>query len=1355
MLLYNQLKMDNIKTYIDLYQYLQNSTYTDINDFLKIKWTGKDKQESIFRLFSYLKLFDEFNVLKLQLTEGNFNKSTIKVNENLNILTKNVKDNGDESDLTLMNMDTKTILITTSKNVNTEQIGLMGIRELIQIYTDNYKNNDYKLILCIVIRNKEEFLKNMMKAKKSNEDLKKIITSKTTIIIDWNDLNTSYIKFKQLFKDIDIKTLLNTTVKEGLIYKFHQKITIDKSMKIFETHNEILWGHLPRSGKSYMIAGMIDEINKKNNKTNYLIITTIPHTLNQCIDIFKKYSQFNDFNIINLNATTNNDITKNKEYILPNKNIILCSKQYIQSKTVVSNEIKWLKKIVIDILFIDEIDYGGTTPIAKNIYDIYGGKTKKIYITATYIKPLINFNIQNNIILWDFEDIHLCQNINDDNSRLKLIKKHNLKPEDIYNNELIKQQYINFPKLQILTLNFKDDVHKNIVDLLNENNSNDGISIESVFKLKQSNMNEFENKEYVNRLIECIFGKQIKKSKYFLEDRTSFMYKIKNQASRWLDINNPMVIICFLPCGNQNMPIDNIITAFQSLIIEEDILNDFEIVGISSNITNTPMLKIHEAKNKAKINGKKGVIVLSGKQCSIGITIKECDIVILLNNTMSLDLIYQMMFRCMTEDTNKSSGYVIDLNINRTLKIITKYAHETNVSNNSSLKNAIKYVLENRLIGLNSHEWMNDYFKINNNTKLDEFIETIFQKIIDNTLFISKTLLEKINIKNNIFTTDDINMLKCLIKIKPNNIIKLNKIKEEFQLLNENNDIPNGLIKYTEIDNTEVIADEELIVEEINDNTEESIDYINKLYTYIIPLICLLTIHNNTSSFEAIFDYINNNEELKNIFINQLSICWNINTVNKSTIIEKFIDLYNLRLKNITEFNNIIEMIKELFVHSIENQKELSKLIDEYLKPQIIERKENAEISTPYFLRQEMLNTLSNDLWKAKQITIGRGRTKRTKIELPKIFEPCSGKGGFIIDIIDRLMDGLKETYKDPKQRYKKIVEECIYFADINDINIFICKLLIDPYNKYKLNYFIGDTLELETSTYWNINSFDAVIGNPPYSSDPTKQENKPIYNKFIEKLIDNNILLFVIPSRWFAGGKGLDSFRKMMQKRKDIVLIKHIDNAKEWFGNSVNIAGGVNYFMKDIKYNGNCLFNTIEYDLSKYDCVFKPEYHYMIDKIMKYETLDSIYIGRCFGVETNDKRLKDNGKIKCYVSASQSKTHIKYLDDYEFNTKNTFWKVIITRTYCGAYSGFGSIFIGKPNEIHSGSYVSLKVNDEKEANSLYSYLKTKFSNYMLSVRKSSLDICENTLKFIPIVPFDREWTDELINDYLDLNIEW
>lgn len=216
-------------------------------------------------------------------------------------------------------------------------------------------------------------------------------------------------------------------------------------------------------------------------------------------------------------------------------------------------------------------------------------------------------------------------------------------------------------------------------------------------------------------------------------------------------------------------------------------------------------------------------------------------------------------------------------------------------------------------------------------------------------------------------------------------------------------------------------------------------------------------------------------------------------------------EIFNKDIYKISELykdninSNLLKKIINIYKH-IKNNKELSILIDKYLIPQELEKKNNAEISTPFKLRQEMLDKIPENFW----------------INKKKVFEPCSGKGGFILDIIDKFMNGLKEIIPDETQRYKIIVEECLYFSDINSTNIFICKLLIDPYNEYSLNYYEGNTLELNIKDKWNIDGFDAIIGNPPYENQDSTGDNK-LYLEFIKYSINilytNAYLLFIVPT--------------------------------------------------------------------------------------------------------------------------------------------------------------------------------------------------------------------------------------------------
>ena len=64
------------------------------------------------------------------------------------------------------------------------------------------------------------------------------------------------------------------------------------------------------------------------------------------------------------------------------------------------------------------------------------------------------------------------------------------------------------------------------------------------------------------------------------------------------------------------------------------------------------------------------------------------------------------------------------------------------------------------------------------------------------------------------------------------------------------------------------------------------------------------------------------------------------------------------------EVNQLIKTIKEIFINSKDDINELSKNIDKYLIPEELEKKNNAEVSTPYKLRNEMLDTIPNNFWK-------------------------------------------------------------------------------------------------------------------------------------------------------------------------------------------------------------------------------------------------------------------------------------------------------------------------------------------------------------------------------------------------------
>ena len=1318
-----------MNTFIDLYNHLKTLNNNEFELFLKTEqWIGKDKLESVFRLFSYLNLIEQFYDYKI--CDGNYTNNTISDNNNIKkLFEKSLKDKGDKSDLTLIK--DKDIIVSTCKNLSNYHINDLDIRDIYHIYETKYKSGGFSLKLCIVIRNKDDIYRLCKNADNTSSDLVSIITNKSTIIIDINDLNNIFKTFIYNFKNININDLIKIN-KSKLILKYHQIVSIYKTNEILKSYNDCLWCHIARSGKSYIIAGYILEDTNNNNTRetyNYLIITTAPkETMNQYKEIFMNYYDFNDFNVIYQDNI--------KKPLITNKNIIICSKQFLQSKDdKKTKKIKWLSDLKIDIRFIDESHNGGTTEIAKSTFDIYGSTAKNIYITATYLKPLYNYNISpNQQILFNAYHIYLLKNIDKDENYNKIIELFDeTKIIDNYDLIDIKNQYNKLPELHYITESFNKDVKELILSI------DGGYSIPAALMLKHNNkkiLNEFKNEDEVEKIIISIFGITKINDMISITDNKSLLRRCEIIAknpeynSRWFSKEDPLIILCFLPCNCENMPIDILSETLKTFIQNKRLLDDYEIVCINSKNENkdyNPIDIIETTRHKAINNNKKGVIVFSGKKCSLGITIKKCDIVILMTNIISYDTIFQMMYRCMTEDKNKKCGFVIDMNLKRSIDIISNYG--LNICPDKTSKEAIKYILEQKIINFNIDLWYDKIFgikEIDFNNILNK-IYLLFNSQSTNSI---NKILDNIDFKFSIFTKDDQILIKQLFKINVSKLEKTTIYKND-----DNNDINDGIERF-KVPNDDIKEEKEKEKEEVKEEKEENIDYFNDIIKKLIPLICLITVSNeDLITFNEIIDYINENEYLRAI-IEETINTW-CNKKNKDALL-LFNRLYNTYFKLNQKFNSIILEIKEIFKLNLYNKNELSKSIDKYLVPHINEKKQNAEVSTPSTLRTEMIDKIPSDFWKTPK----------------KVFEPCSGKGGFLIDIVDKFMNGLKEVIEDDEERYKIIVEECLYYSDINKQNIFIANLLLDPYNKYKLNSNEGDTLKLNIKEKWMIEGFDLVIGNPPYNEELKESGGKPLYNVFIDFLLpDTKLLSFIIPSRWFSGGKGLDKFRERMLKRKDIVYIKHFKDSKKIFGSIVDIEGGVNYFLIDKSYNGLCNYNDELLNLDEYDIIVENKFKSIIKKLENYEKITTLYRGQgYYNITTNDVRLINDFKentLKCYVS--QQKGFIKYIDKKEINKKFDNYKVITARAN-GKNNCLGNIFIGIPNEICNQSYISFNVNNEIEAKSLLSYLKCKLPNFMLSLRKISQDISEHTLKWIPLVPLNKEWTNNEVYEYLKLN---
>lgn len=108
---------------------------------------------------------------------------------------------------------------------------------------------------------------------------------------------------------------------------------------------------------------------------------------------------------------------------------------------------------------------------------------------------------------------------------------------------------------------------------------------------------------------------------------------------------------------------------------------------------------------------------------------------------------------------------------------------------------------------------------------------------------------------------------------------------------------------------------------------------------------------------------------------------------------------------------------------------------------------------------------------------------------------------------------------------------------------------------------------------------FKAIVGNPPYQvmDGGSKASASPIYQLFVEsaKKISPAAISLIMPSKWFAGGKGLDDFRENTRIDKRMEYIYDYVNAKDLFP-TASIGGGICYFLWRKNYNGKCTFTNI-----------------------------------------------------------------------------------------------------------------------------------------------------------------------------------
>ncbi|MBI2301208.1 MAG: Eco57I restriction-modification methylase domain-containing protein [Armatimonadetes bacterium] len=485
----------------------------------------------------------------------------------------------------------------------------------------------------------------------------------------------------------------------------------------------------------------------------------------------------------------------------------------------------------------------------------------------------------------------------------------------------------------------------------------------------------------------------------------------------------------------------------------------------------------------------------------------------------------------------------------------------------------------------------------------------------------------------------------------------------------------------------------------------------------------------------------------------------------------------------------------------------------------------NDEVFTPPEFANRMLDTLAEawasahdgaDLWADSSV---------------RFLDPCTKSGVFLREITRRLTNGLESRIPDLVERVDHILTQQVFGIAITHLTSLLARRSLycskhaqgehsivksfatDDGNVWferTEHTWVGGRCEycgasqttldrgdgLETHAYALIHTddiqariaelfgddmqFDVIIGNPPYqlSDGGFGTSAAPIYQDFVEqaKALEPRYLSMVIPSRWFAGGKGLDDFRESMLTDDRLRSIDDFLSASDVFP-GVGLKGGVCYFLWDRDHQGRCRVATHFKDWPE-STATRPlledgadvfirfnEGLSILKKVMAVETagahslalpddkrfdqlvssrkpfgLDTVFQGRA-GKRAGDVLVYQNGGTG-YTPRNSISTGTELIDK---------WKVYLGYAAPGTgnrdtypHRILSTPFVGEPGSISSETYLCIgPFASQAEADSVLSYLSCRLTRLLILLHKPSQHVTRKVYTFVPTQDWTRPWTDE------------
>ncbi len=979
----------------------------------------------------------------------------------------------------------------------------------------------------------------------------------------------------------------------------------------------------------------------------------------------------------------------------------------------------------------------------------------------------------------------------------RFYKRHNIEHalfRDILANT--KTDYSNKP----IPVLMQPSIIQNMIDMMNEyndiNNTDDGFSFSSILSLVQLKKTTKTDPKYKRelQLDTTSHGKEFLKKIFSMiissnpRDNSIMNMIEKTQShfkSRKSDSNNPKLFLIYLPLGNDINRLQETICEF---LEKNKLWRNYHVTYSNSKSNSDKDVKKYKefvdkqmqiAKNKKDCAG---CIIFLGNQGKMAYTYHDCDVVIRLDNGTDIDDAEQVGYRCLTEgpitdnvDEQKTIGITVDLNIQRVYAIMRNKIKNYKKDNPGSKKTygeIIQYMYEENQFIFNPIEI--DFG--NCSTEMVEYYKSYEDKLKSETLI--ETVICNIQCEDSL--SDYIKKIKS----------KDGTYQANPKLNGKQPDCPKGGKTKKKVDsipvdksksdkNVDSHEDSDIDVDE--PNIFNDINKTKNLYEFLTKLCCLMLRidymnKKNSSGVIELLKILKEDEKRFNIIKMKLIDDYDVSDIDINIIYDRYIE-------DMSNGNNI-DILDDIFeIYSNTDPNVVRDIIGKHFIPSLDQKKKNAEIPTPPKLCDEMIDKIPNQHFMNSS---------------NKTCEPCCGKGNFVLAIFERYFNGLSHI-EDECERCIYIIENCLYFCDIESINVYITEELLKCHAlskmkqefwenwdnviricNVKFNSHVCNTLELNIQKKWNINGFDAVICNPPYEErDPITGKSKGggnnMYTKFIyfaDKILNQNgYILFINPPTYFSPGR--TNNKNDMNLRKDILdkYYYHFINLQECSKYFPGVGSKFIYYLiqknndKNKNMNVICKYNDIIYNSTMdQNLIIRDYLSYLLtneclnilDKIKNNENdkLNIInstvfdkrrpYVLKKLKKEKNEdyKKRAFSNKYKYPIQATG--VQICYASKPCVNQNNK--KVLMSRSgYLRPVYDDGILGIG-------GDCYSCLVKDKKEGNEVIKLLNSKLYKFYIDTNKWSGFHHKDVLQDLPnIIKKINNINDSNIYKYFNL----